>query len=183
MINECMDARRRGLGSKRRGVLVYRLVFGFSLALYQFGFAVDVSFQMGSIPFGEVWGSAKFEKIWNIYLSHDLLAIVLAGLVGGGCLFVLRADKGRAILLTVIALIGMAHFDFFMSVVMFLTPLIVAGQFLGGLDGESYCEGIHQAGAMGLFVLFCFGYSFRSWWKIWKSNKGQEERIALATTS
>lgn len=178
-----MDARRRGLGSKRRGVLLYWLVFGFSFALYQFGFAVEVSFQRGRIPFSEVWDSAKLEKIWNIYLSHDLRAIVLAGFVGGVGLFVLRADKDRAILLTVIALIGMAHFDFFMSVVMFLAPLIVAGQFLGGLDGESYCEGIHQAGAMGLFVLFCFGYSFRSWWKIWKLNKGKDKRIAIATTN
>ncbi|MDB4332777.1 hypothetical protein N9969_03660, partial [Akkermansiaceae bacterium] len=56
-------------------------------------------------------------------------------------------------------------------------PLIVANEFLGNLDGESFSEDIDQAGAAGLLLLYSFFVTLWYCWRLCKNRKpaSQEE--------
>ena len=139
-----------------RKTLTYWGVLCVSLALYQFGFAISIEHSDREVPFAEIWSSADLIRAFRFYPDDELSLIFLAGVIGGFKLPRLMEEKQRALFYAVVALVGMAHFDFLMAWLMFLSPLLIGRQFLGLLDGESYVEDMHQAGAAGFFVLFCF---------------------------
>ena len=73
-----------------------------------------------------------------------MVLIVVVRLLGGIILPFCQTRKGQVVFYGVVAVVGMAHLDFLMGVLMFLAPVIVVDQFLTRIDGEIYCEGRHQ---------------------------------------
>ncbi|MDA8991829.1 hypothetical protein N9F61_00145 [Akkermansiaceae bacterium] len=160
-----------------RITIAYWIILCVSFAIYQFGFTVTLPFSNESIPFEKLWSTADWESAFKIHLDNDLILIYLTGFFAALALPCLKSDRHRALLLGIVTLIGMAHYDFMMALVMFISPLIVANEFLGNLDGESFSEDIDQAGAAGLLLLYSFFVTLWYCWRLYKNRKpaSQEE--------
>ena len=154
-----------------RTTIIYWVTFFLTFVLYQFGFTITVSFGDEPIPFATIWNSAEWHRAFHMHSSDDYFHIFLAGFLTSLLLPFLKMDRSRVTLLGIVTFIGMAHFDFVMLLLTIYSPWIVASESLGYLDGESYSEGIDQAGAAGLLLLCGFLSALRYFWYLFKNRE------------
>lgn len=132
-------------------VVALWLAAALNLTILVFGEAVRVDFLAPAVPLSEAIESA----VWRRDVSDEhrqTLWMLFAWLIAFSV-----SHSGR-VRLGALAL-GFLTPAFMAGPVMFaiaaISPLVVLSALTGQLDGESYCEGMLQASALGLWMLCC----------------------------
>lgn len=147
-MNGAMHARR---------VAVLWLAAGLNLGILAFGEAVRVDFLAPVVPLSEALKSA----VWRHEISDEhrqTLWMLFTWLIA------FSVSNSAKVRLCALAL-GILTPAFMTGPVMFavaaISPLIVMSALTGQLDGESYCEGMVQVSALGLWMLCCLIWGIR----------------------
>lgn len=158
-------------GNRARRVVSLWLAAALNLTILVFGEAVRVDFLAPAVSLSEAFESAVWRR--DVSAEHrQTLWMLFAWLIAFSV-----SHSGR-VRLGALAL-GFLTPAFMAGPVMFaiaaISPLVVVSALTGQLDGESYCEGMLQASALGLWMLCCVIWGILETIEIRRSRK---QRIA-----
>lgn len=139
-----------------RRIIALWILTALNLAILVFGEAVNVDFVAPAVPLSKALESAQWR--WGVSDEHRQSLWMAFS-----CLIAFSVTNSGKVRLAAMAL-GVLTPVFMTGWVMFgisaISPLIVLSALTGQLDGESYCEGMVQVSALGLWMLCCVIFAF-----------------------